>query len=162
MALFFQASVGETVWITFAYYDPRCGEANQNFRKLGWWRLDPIDYGSFTIPGPPFNAWNVDLRTVNRFAYFYATTANIASSWSGTGNGWLTVNPEARFEQCAFEDPGNSLLVNFNEIDFTWMNRFWQIDPSFDMVVMLWNYERKNRIQYNAQKGSTTYLGIGP
>ena len=81
------------------------------------------------------NAWDVDLRRVNRFAYFYAATANLAATWSGTGNGWLSVNPQAAFDKCAFEDPGNGLWVDFNELDFTWADAGW------DFVVTFWYWE---------------------
>jgi uncharacterized membrane protein len=78
MALFFQNQTSQTVWVAFAYYDPSCGAANENFRKQGWWQLDPGQ--------PQFNAWNIDLRTVNRYAYFYAETANDGTNYSGTCN----------------------------------------------------------------------------
>ncbi len=110
MALYFQNQTSQTVWVAFAYYDPSCGAANQNFRKLGWWQLDPYV--------PQFNAWDVDLRTVNRYAYFYAETANDGTNYSGTRNSWLSVNPAAAFNQCAFDDAGDGQWVDFYELDF--------------------------------------------
>ncbi len=163
MALFFQNAMGTPVWVAFAYYDPLCGPANQNFRKQGWWRLEP--YHTFT-GSPLFNAWDVDLRTINRFAYFYAETDGNRSNWSGSGNGWLSVNPAATFDQCAFEDTGNSQWVNFNEIDFTWIKDFTRADPFWDMVVLLWHWEGRNRIGYTQQmrkpNGEIVQSGIGP
>ena len=61
MALYFENHYSKPVWIAFVFSDPRCGELL--FRKMGWWQVNP---------GAIFNAWNVDLRTVNRFASFYA------------------------------------------------------------------------------------------
>jgi hypothetical protein len=144
MALFFQNACGQPVWVAFAYHDPRCGPTNQLFRKQGWWKVDSL---GFPLPGNwRLNAWDVDLRRVNRFAYFYAATANLAATWSGTGNGWLSVNPQAAFDKCAFEDPGNGLWVDFNELDFTWADAGW------DFVVTFWYWEGTYRVQYSQQQ----------
>src|SRR5579871_4380386 len=95
MALLFYNSYTQPVWVTFLYYDAGCGPANQNFRKLGWWYLNS---------GQLFMAWDVDLRTVNRFAYFYAETAHDGVSFSGNGNAWIDVNVNSSFNQCAFDN----------------------------------------------------------
>ena len=115
MSLFFANTYRDPIWIAFAYYDPSCGPTNQNFRKLGWWEVG----GNGTV----FEAWNVDLTTVNRFAYFYAESANDGANWSGTGNAWLSVNPLSAFDQCAFESTPNAQWVDFYEIDFSWAER---------------------------------------
>jgi hypothetical protein len=109
MALFFTNNYSHTIWIAFAYYDPSCGPENQNFRKLGWWQLDPSQM---------FDAWDVDLRTVNRYAYFYAESADDEASWSGNGNAWLAVDPNAPFDQCAFVEGNDSQWVDFSQLDF--------------------------------------------
>ena len=121
MALYFENLSGQPVWVAFAFFDPNsCGPANQNFRKQGWWQLDrnPRNPAGFETSILRFNAWNVDLRTVNRYAYFYAETANDGSSWSGTGNSWLSVNPAAGFSQCAFENADDPQWVDFYGLDF--------------------------------------------
>lgn len=151
MALFFRNGYWETVWIAFAYYDPGCGAANQNFRKQGWWRLDPSPAGSAVL-----NAWDTDLRRVNRYAYFYAATANIASEWSGAGNGWLTVSPAERFERCAFDSPERDLWVNFIELDFMWAH------PGWDFFVTLWNWQGVNRRTFSQGTGNWEHTPIPP
>jgi hypothetical protein len=110
------------IWVAFAWYDPSCGPANQNFRKQGWWRLEP---------GQRFVCWNVDLRTVNRFAYIYAETANNGKNWSGTGNAWLTVNPNSAFKQCAFDNTGADQWVDFFQLDFNWAPPGWDLEMGF-------------------------------
>jgi hypothetical protein len=123
MALFlYNYSTNPTIWVAFAYYDPGCGAANQNFRKQGWWQLDS---------GEVFNAWNADLRSVNRFAYIYAETANNSRNWSGKGNAWLTVDPTASFNQCAFQNTPHDQWVDFFEIDFTWAPPGWDLEVGF-------------------------------
>ena len=118
MALIFYNPYPQTVWIAFAYYDTSCGAANQNFRKLGWWQLDP---------NQQINFWNVDLRTVNRFAYFYAETAHDGTNWSGNGNAWLSVTPTSSFDQCAFDNQADDQWVDFYELDFTWNLPGWDL-----------------------------------
>ena len=139
MALYFANGTGQTVWVAFAYYDPSCGEVNQNFRKQGWWQLDILQ------PGTWFLAWDVDLRTVNRFAYFYVEAAD-GSSWHGAGNAWLSVT-DAIFDQCAFDGAGNNYRwVDFIDLDFTWA------DPGWDTVVIIWHWDGKNRITFAQYK----------
>ena len=160
MALYFFNYTGQTVWVAFAYYDPSCGAANQNFRKQGWWQLEP-SHGPFQ-PYQPFNAWNVDLRTVNRFAYFYAEAAD-GSNWSGTGNSWLSVNPAAPFKQCAFEGADDSQWVDFYGLDFS------LTFADFDTVVNLFEwgvptllqYPGLPRVQVNAVSHDTLQAIIG-
>jgi len=120
MALYFTNGAGQTVWVAFAYYDPSCGNANQNFRKQGWWQIEPLQR---------FNAWNVNLRTVNRYAYFYVEAAN-GSNWHGTGNAWLSVT-DAIFKQCAFDGGGGDRWVDFIDLDFTWALPGWDTEVSW-------------------------------
>ena len=61
--LSFQNLTNQTVWLILLYADSSCGAANQNFRKQGWWKLNP---------GQTVVVWNADLRTVNRYIYFEA------------------------------------------------------------------------------------------
>jgi hypothetical protein len=143
LALYFQNLLGETVYVAFAWYDPSCGDANQNFRKQGWWAIQPI---VTTFPLPPdwptrFKAWDVDLRSVNRYAYFYAETANDGVNWSGNGNAWLSVNPDEAFDLCAFADPGDDQWVDFAQMDFNWVTAGFPppIPLGWDMIVQFWN-----------------------
>ena len=80
-------------------------------------------------PYHAFNGWNVDLRTVNRFAYFYAETANDGTNWSGKGNAWLSVNPSSAFSQCAFDNSGDHQWVDFFQLDFA------VAPPGWDLLV---------------------------
>ena len=139
MALYFTNITGETVYVAFAWYDPSCGTANQNFRKQGWWALDSSPQ--------MFKAWDVDLHQVNRYAYFYAETANDQVNWSGNGNAWLSVNPDATFGLCAFADPGDDLWVDFIQLDFNWAQTGW------DMVVVFWYFDGKFRADFQQHKG---------
>ena len=97
----------EPLWIAFAYYDSSCGAANQNFRKMGWWQINPYQ---------TLNLWNVDLQTVNRYAYFWGATAHQGITWHGTGNAWLNLNPNSAFNQCAFDNTNDAQSVDFVEI----------------------------------------------
>ena len=157
MALYFENLSGQPVWVAFAFFDPNsCGPANQNFRKQGWWQLDrnPRNPAGFETSILRFNAWNVDLRTVNRYAYFYAETANDGSSWSGTGNSWLSVNPAAGFSQCAFENADDPQWVDFYGLDFS------STPAGYDTVVQLFDWAAATlsqfpglpRVQVNAER----------
>lgn len=108
MPLYFVNQAANTVWVAFAYYDTGCGEANQNFRKQGWWQI---------TSGQTFNAWNTDLSTVNRYAYFYAESAD-GATWAGTGNAWLYITQNA-FNQCAFDNTNTTSQVDFIQLDFS-------------------------------------------
>jgi len=92
MSLFFSNLYPQTIWLAFAYYDPSCGDENQNFRKQGWWQFDPQTNPGVAQFGVDF--WNVNLQTVNRYAYFFAGSLD-GATWGGTGNAWLdlTKNP---------------------------------------------------------------------
>ena len=154
MALYFFNASGQAVSVAFAYYDRGCGDANQNFRKQGWWQIENFR------GDPGFLAWNVDLRTVNRFAYFYVEAAN-GSSWHGTGNAWLGVT-DSIFSQCAFDEGRDDRWVDFIDLDFTWL------DPGWDMRVLILNWEGKNKIQFDAfrdqgpGRDKQEILGIAP
>ncbi len=111
MALYFQNLLqSSSVNIAFAYYDPSCGPQNQNFRKMGWWVLQP---------NQTFLAWNTDLRTVNRYVYFYAATNGEGGGllWTGTGNAWLETTGAA-FDQCAFDNTNCDQWHDFIQLDF--------------------------------------------
>jgi len=105
MALRFQNLCSETVWIAFIYYDPTCG-GGVPFRKQGWWQVDS---------GETFNAWNVDLRTVNSYAYFYASSAT--GTWSGTGNAWCYIT-QSGFNQCFTDLTNCNEQKDFVQLDF--------------------------------------------
>jgi Protein of unknown function (DUF1036) len=124
MALYLSNIYESPVWVALAFYDATCGPANQNFRKRGWWELQP--YNGY------FNVWNVDLRTVNRFAYVYAESAHDGVNWSGTGNSWLNVTPISGFDLCAFETTNDDQWVDFYELDFTWA------PPGWDLAITFW------------------------
>jgi hypothetical protein len=145
MALFFYNGTGQTVWISFAFFDRSCGDPNQNFRKLGWWQLDS---------NSRFNAWDVDLRTVNRFAYFYVEAAD-GSNWHGAGNAWLGIT-NAAFNQCAFDVTGDDRWEDFIDLDFTWA------DPGWNTEVIIWHWEGLNRITFYQQKDNGTVGPIAP
>jgi hypothetical protein len=72
MALYFINHYPAALWIAFVYFDAGCG--GTQFRKTGWWQVNP---------GETFNAWNTDLRTVNRFASFYAEEFKIPAGPRG-------------------------------------------------------------------------------
>jgi len=105
MALYFQNQYSDTVWIAFLYEDASCGAVP--WRKLGWWQVDS---------GDKFNAWNTDLRDVNRYAAFYAEGGD-GSTWSGSGSMWYRIT-EARFNQCYEDNTNCNISRDFNPLDF--------------------------------------------
>jgi uncharacterized membrane protein len=107
MGLHFQNQYRNTVSIAFVYGDTACGS---KFRKQGWWNVGP---------GQTFTIWNVDLRTVNRFACFYAEEfkGGGGATWSGTGNKWFSIRDVA-FNQCYEDNTGCNQQPNFVDIDF--------------------------------------------
>ena len=105
--LSFQNLTKQTVWVILLYYDPGCGAANQNFRKQGWWKLNP---------GQTVVIWNVDLRTVNRYIYFEAEFDADKSVWGGNGNAWIEITDNA-FNQCAIDETGCDRWVDCIEQD---------------------------------------------
>jgi uncharacterized membrane protein len=117
MALYFQNSYSIEVSIAFAWFDSGCGADNQNFRKQGWWNLHSDE---------TFLAWSVDLRSVNRYAYFYAEAAD-GATWSGTGRACLFIT-QAAFDQCAFNNTNCDQQVDFEELDF---------NGNYDLTVQL-------------------------
>jgi hypothetical protein len=109
MALYFINHYPAALWIAFVYFDAGCG--GTQFRKTGWWQVNP---------GETFNAWNTDLRTVNRFASFYAEEFKDSggATWSGTGNGWYRISDMA-FNQCYDDNTNCNQQPNFVQLDFT-------------------------------------------
>jgi uncharacterized membrane protein len=111
MALYFQNRFSDTVWIAFLYNNPGCGaNGGVPWRKLGWWRVDP---------GQTFNAWNTDLRTVNRYVAWYAEEFRDGggATWSGTGNNWYSI-PDVGFNQCYSDESHCNQQPDFNALDF--------------------------------------------
>lgn len=108
MALYFHNLFPETVWIAFQYYDPGCSP--NPWRKMGWWQVNS---------GDTFNAWNTDLRTVNRYAQFYAEEFRDAggATWSGTGNNWYLISDVA-FDQCYDDNTNCNQQPDFVLLDF--------------------------------------------
>src|SRR6476619_6421625 len=96
MALHFKNLYNDTIWIAFLYHDTGC--QGVPFRKLGWWAVPS---------GQTFNAWNTDLRNVNRYAAFYAEEFRDSggATWSGTGNSWYRIS-DGSFNQC-YDDNTN-------------------------------------------------------
>jgi len=131
MSLFISNLYPQTIWLAFAYYDPSCGNENQNFRKQGWWQFDPQ-----TNPGVAqfgVDWWKVDLKTVNRYAYFFAGSLD-GATWGGTGNAWLDLTKN-KFSQCAFDNSGDDWWVDFGELDF----RLASINPPNPEPWDAWN-----------------------
>lgn len=48
----------------------------------------------------------------------YAESADDGKNFSGSGNVWLSVDPSASFDQCAFDNARDDQWVDFFEIDF--------------------------------------------
>ena len=117
MALLFVNNFPAAVWIALVYGDTGCG--GQPFRKRGWYQVNP---------GQEFNAWNTNLRTVNRYALFYAEEYYAlfyaeeykdsgGATWSGNGNHWYRV-PDTRFDQCFDDNTNCNQQPNFIQLDF--------------------------------------------
>ena len=105
--LSFQNLTNQTVWLILLYADSGCGAANQNFRKQGWWKLNP---------GQTVVVWNADLRTVNRYIYFEAEFDADKSVWGGNGNAWIEIT-DNHFDQCALDEAGCNRWVDCIELD---------------------------------------------
>jgi hypothetical protein len=96
MALYFGNLYPNTVWISFVYPDATCTPTP--FRKMGWWQVDSLQL---------FNAWNIDLKTINPTGNFILNAAFFAeefrdeegATWSGTGNNWYQIS-DVQFNQC--------------------------------------------------------------
>jgi uncharacterized membrane protein len=108
MSLYFINHYSDAVWIAFMYSDAGCG--GTPWRKTGWWQLNP---------GETFNGWNTDLRTVNRYAYFYAEEYKDSggATWSGTGNNWYLISDGA-FNQCYDDNTNCNQQPDFVQLDF--------------------------------------------
>jgi hypothetical protein len=115
MALHFQNLYSGTIWIAFLFFDAGC--RGTRFRKMGWWQVNS---------GQIFTAWNVDLRTVNRYAAFYAEEFSDSggATWSGTGNNWYLVR-NTRFSQCYDDNTGCNQQPDFVPLDF---NGFYDVN----------------------------------
>src|SRR5262245_9939718 len=109
MALYFQNLYPNTVWIAFLYYDPGC--VGVQFRKLGWWGV---------LRGQTFNAWNTDLRSVNRYAACYAEEYRDSqgATWSGTSDNWYLISDVA-FNQCYDDNTNCNQQPDFVPLDFS-------------------------------------------
>src|SRR5262249_56022513 len=77
-------------------------------RKVGWWAI-----GS----GQTLLLWNVDLRTVNRYAYYEAELEADATVWGGSGNAWTEITDNA-FNQGFLDQAGCNRWVDYQELDF--------------------------------------------
>lgn len=111
MALYFQNTYSNTVWIAFLYYNPSCGDGGKTpFKKLGWWKVDS---------GQTFNAWNTDLRTVNGHVAFYAEEFRDSggATWNGNGNNWYRI-PDVGFNQCYDDNTNCNQQPDFIPLDF--------------------------------------------
>ena len=108
MSLNFQNLYSNTVWIAFLYGDSSCG--GTPFKKMGWWGVNS---------GQTFNAWNTDLRGVNRYAAFYAEEFKDSggATWSGTGNNWYLI-PDGAFWQCYDDNTNCNQQPDFVPLDF--------------------------------------------
>jgi uncharacterized membrane protein len=132
MALHFQNLYPATIWIAFVYSEPSCRETP--WKKQGWWQVNS---------GQIFTAWNVNLRIVNRYAYFYAEEfrGSGGATWSGTGNNWYLIS-ETRFSQCYDDNTNCNQQPDFVQLDF---NGF------YDMTVVL-----------GPRSGQLTLKGLAP
>jgi|GEM_PF-2419256 hypothetical protein len=113
MALNFQNLYSKTIWIAFLFYNPSC--RGTPWTKQGWWGVNS---------GQIFNAWNVDLRTVNRYAAFYADDDGSAT-WTGTGNNFYFIRTPEGFTQCYDDNTNCNIQPNFVVLDF---NGFYDVN----------------------------------
>jgi hypothetical protein len=77
---------------------------------MGWWAVNS---------GQIFNAWDVDLRRVNRYAAFSAEEFKDSggATWSGTGNNWYLI-PDVGFSQCYDDNTNCNQQPDFISLDF--------------------------------------------
>jgi uncharacterized membrane protein len=106
MSLFFQNLYSDTIWIAFVFEDEGAGCDSLPWIKQGWWQVPS---------GQTFNAWDTDLRGVNRFAGFYADDFH-GAVWSGTGNHWYLIR-ESAFHQCLNDATGCDRQPDFVQLD---------------------------------------------
>ena len=108
MALNFQNLYSNTIWIAFLFHNPNC--SGTPWTKQGWWQVDS---------GQILNAWNVDLRRVNRFAAFFAQefSASQGAIWTGTGNNFYLIS-DMLFLQCFDDNTNCNQQPNFVPLDF--------------------------------------------
>src|SRR4029453_3738998 len=66
--------------------------------------------------GQIFNAWNVNLRLVNRYAAFYADDFK-GGAWSRKGNNWYLISTSG-FRQCYDDNTNCNIQPNFVPLDF--------------------------------------------
>jgi uncharacterized membrane protein len=107
MALLFENQYHGQLWVALVYGNTGCGS---KFRKQGWWSVNP---------GQTRNIWPVDLRTVNRFASFYAEEfkGGGGATWTGTGNKFYLIR-DVEFSQCYEDNTGCNQQPNFVDLDF--------------------------------------------
>ena len=113
MALNFQNLYSNPIFIAFLFHNPNC--SGTPWTKQGWWGVNS---------GQIFNAWNVDLRTVNRYAAFYADDGG-SVTWSGTGDNWYLVRSPEGFTQCYDDNTNCNIQPNFVVLDF---NGFYDVN----------------------------------
>jgi len=115
MALHFCNEWSNTVYVAILYYDPACGDANQNFSKSGWYAVNP---GQTMVPNIP--SLYGDFRRGNARAYFFAEeySGSQGGVWSGSGNAWTFIPNGAAFTQCFEDNTNTQQQVDFNDIEF--------------------------------------------
>lgn len=107
MGLEFQNYYAKTLYVAFIYGDKDCGV---KFRKQGWWAVNP---------GQTRTVWNVNLQTVNRYAYFFAEEFKDGggATWTGSEQRFYRV-PNVEFNQCLDDQTNCSQQPNFVPLDF--------------------------------------------
>ena len=114
MALYFQNLYPRTLWIAFLFHNPDCRETP--WTKMGWWGV---------TSGQIFHAGTVDLRTVNRYAAFYAQDfTSRGATWRGSGNNWYFISTQG-FSQCFDDNTNCDMQPDFVPLDF---NGFYDVN----------------------------------
>jgi hypothetical protein len=115
MALYFCNEYSNTVYVAILYYDQTCGVANQNFKKSGWYAVNP---GQTMVPNIP--SLYGDLRQGNARAYFFAEeySGSQGEVWHGTGNAWASIPNGDAFTQCSEDLANTQQQVDFYDIEF--------------------------------------------
>jgi hypothetical protein len=109
MALYFQNSYAETVWIAFLWYDGS-GSCTPPFLKQGWWAVQS---------GQSFNLWNTSLANVGPAAFYAEEFKDSGgATWSGTGNNWYWIQDQVFGPICYSDDQGANQQVDFVPLDF--------------------------------------------
>ena len=111
MALYVDNTTSETLNVSFLIWDGGCAASGQPWRKVAWYVIAP---GRVIVP----DILDVDLTTVNRYAYLYAYTASQDKDWQGTGNSWGEVSSGVHFDQCLLDETNCVKWVDFETLDF--------------------------------------------